>query len=86
MANGKTVVRKDLMAVVQRSEGGKGYWTKIGVAFLMDDGTSWNIKQDFYPANATITKMQLRDPLPARSQGSDPGDDLLLEHLLHDDE
>jgi len=70
MANGESM-RKDVMAVVTRRKGDRGYWTKIGVAFLKKDGTSWDLNLDFYPADATITRMQLRDPLPARDQVDD---------------
>ena len=76
MANGEQTVRKDVMAVVQRGQGrnAKSFWTKIGVAFLMRDGVSWDLKLDFVPTDLSNTGIQLRDPRP-RQEGAAEGED-----------
>jgi hypothetical protein len=51
---------KALVAVVERKEGQKGFWTRIGTAFENKDG-SWSLQFDFMPTNIHKTAIQMRD-------------------------
>jgi len=49
-----------LVAVVQRGDDEKSWWTKIGVAFQNRDG-SWNLRFDYLPAKMWETTIQMRE-------------------------
>jgi hypothetical protein len=51
---------KALVAVVERKEGQKGFWTRIGTAFENKDG-SWSLQFDYMPTNIHKTGIQMRD-------------------------
>lgn len=53
-------MKKELWGIVERKEGDKGFWTRIGTAFENSDG-SWNLKFDYMPTSSDTT-IQLRDP------------------------
>ena len=50
----------EILGVVTRGEGKKGFWTRIGTAFQNGDG-SLNLKFDYLPADLANTTIQLRE-------------------------
>lgn len=66
MAN---VRRKELFTVVERGEGERGFWVKIGAAFENRD-QSWSLVFDALPVNGRV---QMRDPYEADGDGRDNG-------------
>lgn len=54
---------KIVYGVVQREGMEKGFWTRIGAAWVNKD-SSLNVRLDFLPASADIT-LQIRDPRPS---------------------
>jgi len=56
--------RKDVFTIIDRGEGKKSYWLKIGAAFENKDG-SYTVKLDALPLNG---QLQIREP---REQQSD---------------
>jgi hypothetical protein len=56
--------RKDVFTIIDRGEGKKSYWLKIGAAFENKDG-SFTVKLDALPLNG---QLQIREP---REQQSD---------------
>ncbi len=58
MANGNS--HKEIHGVVQRDGQDKGFWSRIGTAFVNKDG-SLNLKFDYLPTSAETT-VQVRDP------------------------
>lgn len=57
-------VRKEVFTVIDRGEDQKGFWVRIGTAFLNHDG-SYNVLLDALPVNG---KLNIRDPLPPREE------------------
>lgn len=55
----KTQNKMAIFGVVKRSEGGKGFWTRIGSAYVNRDG-SFNLRFDYLPANLAETTIQVR--------------------------
>jgi len=53
--------RKDVFTVIDKGEGKKAYWCKVGSAWENQDG-SWNIVLDALPLNG---KLNMRDPYEA---------------------
>ena len=51
--------RMAIFGVVKRGEGSKGFWTRIGTAFVNKDG-SFNLKFDYLPSNLAETTIQVR--------------------------
>lgn len=59
--------RKELFAVIERGDGERGFWVKIGAAFENRDG-SWSLVFDAFPTNGG--RVQMRDPYdPDRDGG-----------------
>ena len=56
----KTQTTMEILGVVTRGEGKKGYWTRIGTAFRNRDG-SLNLRFDYLPANLGGTTIQVRE-------------------------
>jgi hypothetical protein len=50
---------KAIYGIVQRGEGKKGFWTRIGIAFVNRDG-SLNLRFDYLPTDPGMT-IQVRD-------------------------
>jgi O-succinylbenzoate synthase len=57
-------------AIIERKEGQKAYWMKIGVAFPNRDG-SISVLLDAYPAGAH--KLQIREQREWERPGAPPG-------------
>ena len=53
--------RKDVFTVVDRPNGDKALWVRIGAAFLNKDG-SWTVRLHALPVNGMLN---IRDPKPA---------------------
>ncbi|MFI4978305.1 MAG: hypothetical protein ACHQC8_06515 [Solirubrobacterales bacterium] len=68
MAGSSDSARKDVFTVIDKGEGKKAYWCKVGSAWENQDG-SWNILLDALPVNG---KLNMRDPYeaPEGGQGS----------------
>ena len=56
----KTQTTMEILGVVTRGEGKKGYWTRIGTAFKNRDG-SLNLRFDYLPADLAGTTIQVRE-------------------------
>lgn len=56
----KTQTTMEILGVVTRGEGKKGYWTRIGTAFRNRDG-SLNLRFDYLPADLGATTIQVRE-------------------------
>ena len=52
---------KNVFGIRDNPNGGKGFWTQIGVAFVNAD-SSINIKLNYLPADLANTTIQVRDP------------------------
>ena len=57
--------RKDIFTIIDKGEGKKAYWCKVGSAWENHDG-SWNIVLDALPVNG---KLNMRDPYEEPTQG-----------------
>jgi len=67
--------RMKVLCPLQREEGGKTYWLKIGSAFTNRDG-SFNVYLDAYPANGKLQIRELDERDLATNEGKDAGDAL----------
>jgi hypothetical protein len=56
----KTQTTMEILGVVTRGEGKKGYWTRIGTAFKNRD-CSLNLRFDYLPADLAGTTIQVRE-------------------------
>ena len=63
----KTQQTMEILGVVNRGEGKKGYWTRIGTAYRNRDG-SYNLRFNYLPADLANTTVQLRGPRPAKAE------------------
>jgi hypothetical protein len=66
----KTQQTMEILGVVNRGEGKKGYWTRIGTAFRNRDG-SYNLRLNYVPADLANTTIQLREPRADKADGAD---------------
>jgi len=60
----------EILGVVNRGEGKKGFWTKIGVGFRNRDG-SVRLIFNYFPADLANTTIQLREPRAAKDEGAE---------------
>ena len=56
----KTQTTMEILGVVTRGDGKKGYWTRIGTAFKNRDG-SLNLRFDYLPTDLGATTIQVRE-------------------------
>jgi hypothetical protein len=70
VANQGEVTRKDVFTVIDKGEGKKAYWCKVGSAWENNDG-SWNILLDALPVNG---KLNMRDPYEAPEENAPRND------------
>ena len=66
----KTQQMLEILGVVNRGEGKKGFWTKIGVGFRNGDG-SVRLIFNYIPADLAHTTIQLREPRAAKGEGDE---------------
>jgi len=64
-----------VLCPLQREEGGKTYWMKIGSAFTNRDG-SFNVYLDAYPANGKLQIRELDERDLAATEGKDASEAL----------
>src|SRR5215470_9137308 len=57
----KTQQTMEILGVVNRGEGKKSYWTRIGTAYRNRDG-SLNLRFNYLPADLASTTIQVREP------------------------
>ena len=55
----KTQNKMAIFGVVKRGEQAKGFWTRIGTAYVNRD-SSLNLRFDYLPANLADTTIQVR--------------------------
>ena len=67
----KTQQTMEILGVVNRGEGKRSYWTRIGTAFLNRDGTSFTLRFSYFPADLSNTSIQLREPRAARDDSDE---------------
>jgi len=58
MAGSNEAARKDVFTIIEKGEGKKTYWCKVGSAWEAKDG-SWQIVLDALPVNG---RLNMRDP------------------------
>ena len=58
MAGSNEAARKDVFTIIEKGEGKKSYWCKVGSAWEAKDG-SWQIVLDALPVNG---RLNMRDP------------------------
>lgn len=61
MAGSNEAARKDVYTIIEKGEGKKSYWCKVGSAWEAKDG-SWQIVLDALPVNG---RLNMRDPYEA---------------------
>lgn len=61
--------RKDVFTIIDRGEGKKSFWLKIGAAFENKDG-SWSVTLDALPVNG---RLQIREPQERQSDTNGGG-------------
>jgi len=57
----KTQQTMEILGVVNRGEGQKNYWARIGTAYRNRDG-SLNLRFNYLPADLASTTIQVREP------------------------
>jgi len=81
----KTQNKMAIFGVVKRGEQAKGFWTRIGTAYVNRD-SSLNLRFDYLPANLAETTIQVRTIDPGKGDAGDkaeaelantPADELL---------
>jgi len=70
MAGSGQAARKDVFTIIDKGEGNKAFWCKVGSAWENGDG-SWNIVLDALPVNG---KLNMRDPYEAPEQNAPRND------------
>lgn len=68
-------LRKEVFTVIDKGDNAKGWWVRVGTAFVNRDG-SLSVVLDALPVNG---RLQIRDPLPKRDGKHDGGDDYRRE-------
>jgi len=69
----KTQQTMEILGVVNRGEGKKSYWTRIGTAYKNRDG-SLNLRFNYLPADLANTTIQVREPrAKAEGDGAEAG-------------
>jgi len=66
----KTQQMMEILGVVNRGEGKRSFWTRIGTAFANRDG-SFNLRFSYLPADMANTTIQLREPRAAKDEGDE---------------
>jgi hypothetical protein len=66
-----TTKKPDLIAYAVNGEGKNAFWTKIGTAWMHNQGEGFNIELDALPVNGRIVLMP---PKAARDQDGDSAD------------
>jgi hypothetical protein len=66
----KTQQMMEILGVVNRGEGKKAFWTKIGVGFRNRDG-SIRLIFNYFPADLSSTTIQLREPRAAKPEAGE---------------
>lgn len=59
--------RMDVLVVREGKDGGKAFFTRVGVAFPAKSGNGYSIFLDALPTDG---KLLLREPLPKREAGN----------------
>lgn len=55
----------DLVAYYVTERGGKAFWTRIGAAWLHEDGKGYGLRLELVPAVGTAGRVVLREKAPA---------------------
>ena len=76
----KTATTKAIWGVVKRGEQQKGFWTRIGTAYVNRDG-SLNLRFDYLPVNLGVATIQVR-PIEPTDKAEPALAETLAEELL----
>lgn len=60
-----------LVAYYVTERNGKAFWTRIGAAWLHEDGKGYGLRLDLLPSNTASGRIVLREQVPA-GQGCTP--------------
>jgi hypothetical protein len=63
--------RKDVFTIIDKGEGQKSFWVKIGAAFVNKDG-SLTVKLDALPMNGQLQIRELREERSDTNGGGGP--------------
>lgn len=63
----------DLVAYFVTERGGKNFWTRIGAAWVHEDGKGYGLRLDLVPATAAAGRIVLREKAPAEQGETDDG-------------
>ena len=63
----------DLVAYFVTERGGKNFWTRIGAAWVHEDGKGYGLRLDLVPATGAAGRIVLREKAPAEQGETDDG-------------